>query len=204
MDAPHQTEREPAGKSGPGRRPHLPPLFQNERGYSLYEAVVSLAIAALLTTTAFSLRPLLLDGRLTTQVNVLFTDLSYARGEAVKRGRRVALCRSATGSSCSGQARWQDGWIVFVDDNANNQLDAGELLLKTQGALAPGISLRYGETGAISLLAYSATGNMTRDGTFTFCDERGPAKARGIIISYTGRARVSATASDNRPLRCST
>jgi hypothetical protein len=40
------------------------------------------------------------------------------------------------------------------------------------------------------------------NGTVTFCDTRGPAAARAVIISYTGRPRVSDRGPGRRPLVC--
>ena len=40
------------------------------------------------------------------------------------------------------------------------------------------------------------------NGTVLFCDPRGNAHARAIIISHTGRPRVSQRDSSNKPLRC--
>jgi hypothetical protein len=40
------------------------------------------------------------------------------------------------------------------------------------------------------------------NGTIVFCDSRGSAEARAIIISHTGRPRISRRDASNRPLRC--
>jgi hypothetical protein len=38
--------------------------------------------------------------------------------------------------------------------------------------------------------------------TFTFCDDRGSPAARAVIISQTGRPRVSNRSAANTPLTC--
>jgi hypothetical protein len=38
--------------------------------------------------------------------------------------------------------------------------------------------------------------------TFTFCDDRGSPAARAVIISQTGRPRVSDRSAANTPLAC--
>ena len=40
------------------------------------------------------------------------------------------------------------------------------------------------------------------NGTITFCDERGAAHARAVIISYTGRPRVSDRTASRQLLSC--
>jgi hypothetical protein len=40
------------------------------------------------------------------------------------------------------------------------------------------------------------------NGTVVFCDRRGAAAARAVIVSFTGRPRVDTRDADGRPLRC--
>lgn len=40
------------------------------------------------------------------------------------------------------------------------------------------------------------------NGTILFCDSRGPEHARAIIISHTGRPRISRRDASNKALRC--
>jgi len=40
------------------------------------------------------------------------------------------------------------------------------------------------------------------NGTTVFCDRRGSAAAKAVIVSYTGRPRVDRVDADGRPLRC--
>ena len=43
-------------------------------------------------------------------------------------------------------------------------------------------------------------GRRSTNGTIVFCDARGATAARAVIVSYTGRPRVSARDADGRPL----
>jgi type IV fimbrial biogenesis protein FimT len=45
-------------------------------------------------------------------------------------------------------------------------------------------------------------GRRSTNGTTVFCDSRGAAAARAVIVSYTGRPRVDSRDGDGRPLRC--
>jgi hypothetical protein len=40
------------------------------------------------------------------------------------------------------------------------------------------------------------------NGTTVFCDRRGAAAAKAVIVSYTGRPRVDTRDGDRRPLQC--
>src|SRR5438874_13781183 len=72
--------------------------------------------------------------RMSAEVNGLLGDLQYARSEAIKEGQTVTTCVSADGTGCTGGTAWANGWIVFSDPNANATVDAGETVLRVQGA----------------------------------------------------------------------
>ena len=61
------------------------------------------------------------NSRMSAGVNEFVAAVQLARSEAVKRRLPVTLCRSSDSTSatpsCGTGAAWQDGWIVFVDDN---------------------------------------------------------------------------------------
>jgi hypothetical protein len=45
-------------------------------------------------------------------------------------------------------------------------------------------------------------GRRSTNGTTVFCDRRGAAAAKAVIVSYTGRPRVDRVDADRRPLKC--
>lgn len=143
------------------------------------------------------------DARMTAAANQLMGHLSLARSEAIKRNGRVTLCKSRDGVVCTDDSAWQEGWLVFADDNKNHKLDVGETILYVQEALSGNMTLHYGETGTYTYMGYNSAGEAVRAATFTFCDGRGAEKAKGIIVYWTGRPRVSTKTSDGKPLRCS-
>lgn len=90
-------------------------------GFTLIEAVVVVAIAAILLAVGVPSFSAFLDrSRVTAEVNQLLSDLALARSEAVTRRGRVVLCRSAQPAAadaiCAGDGTdWGSGWIVFAD-----------------------------------------------------------------------------------------
>ena len=140
---------------------------------------------------------------MTAAANQLMGHLSLARSEAIKRNGRVTLCKSRDGAACTDDSAWQEGWLVFADDNKNHQLDVGETILYVQEVLSGNMTLHYGESGTYAYMGYNAAGEAIRPATFTFCDGRGAEKAKGIIVYWTGRPRVSTKTSEGQPLRCS-
>ncbi len=90
---------------------------QYNAGFTLIELLMVIAIAAILASIAVpSYQWIMSRTRLSTQANELTTALSLARSEAVKRGVRVTVCKSSSGTGCTTSGNWQQGWIVFVDN----------------------------------------------------------------------------------------
>ena len=52
------------------------------------------------------------------------------------------------------------------------------------------------------LFEFRPFGRRSVNGTVTFCDERGAASAKAVIVSYTGRPRVSKRGPGRRRLTC--
>jgi hypothetical protein len=75
--------------------------------------------------------------------------------------------------------------------------DAGEDLLRVYAAWPTGQVLANRPT-----LSFRAFGQMGITATFTFCDRRGGSSARAVIISQTGRPRVSGRDASGAPLSC--
>src|SRR3989344_7102828 len=111
---------------------------------------------------------LLQETRMTTAVNLLIGDLNLARSEAIKRHAVVTQCKSSNGASCSQKSAWQDGWIIFTDDNKNYEVDAGEGIIRGQQSLGGNTRLRYGgEKASYTHVAYYPPGYARPNATFT-------------------------------------
>ncbi len=113
----------------------------------------------------------------------------------------VSLCPSLDAEDCAPTGNtWHTGWIVFVNGDRDSPAvrDADEELLRVY-APWPGGSLTANRT----TLSFRPFGQMGVTATFTFCDDRGSPAARAVIISQTGRPRVSDRSASNTPLACS-
>jgi len=174
-----------------------------QSGFSLYDLIITSAVASVLGAGAMGMSSLVQDARMTAGVNQLMTQLSLARSEAIKRRSAITLCASTTSTECQGTRKWHDGWIMFWDPNGNGRLEPGESILRVQES--PAIkSLRLGAwgPGTGQWVTYEADGTTKQNGTFTFCDSRGTAKAKAVILLGTGRPRVSALSAGGDPLNC--
>ncbi len=169
------------------------------------EAVTAAAITGVLLSMATpALHSLILNNHMTTEVNVLMAVLNSTRGEAIKRGSAVTVCTSPNGTNCSDDSEWRAGWIVFADLNGNHVMDNGETVIRAQQGWQGPLALRYGgPKESYSYLTYYPEGYARPNATFTFCDSRGPAKAKTILINTVGRPRSSTKNSENKQIDCS-
>lgn len=171
--------------------------MNRKSGFTLLELIFTVALAAIVVTIGVpSFRTIILNNSRTAQVNEFVGVLSLARSEATKRGLRVTICRRLNDTTCATDTTsiWENGWIVFVDQNQDGVIDTGEEILKINDAVASNLTLRSGDTFT-QWIAYLSSGISTGNtglgtGTFRFCDSRGVDQARFIVISKTGRAGV--------------
>lgn len=171
------------------------------RGVTLLELMISLTILAILGGLAApSFTGMWHDAQRTTAVNGFIHSVFLARSVAAQSSRTVTICRSTDTQTCSHRTDgWQAGWIVFVDadDDQPPMRDPNERVLEVFQAWPGG-------TITSNRPSYSFRPDIHRvvNGSLVFCDRRGPAHARAVIINSAGRPRVSSVDSNGRPLRC--
>lgn len=181
-------------------------------GFSLIELMITLTVGAILVTAAVpTMRDFIRNGRLTSGANDLLHSIQVARTEAVKRQNgNVVVCGSANpiandaAITCSYGTF--NGWVVFQDTNGNWQHDAAEPVIEKHPALDATVTVKTDANS--NIFSFTPSGFAAPDGarvktrTLVICDARGVqaiganATARAVLITATGRARVSATYQD--------
>lgn len=168
-----------------------------ERGFTLVEMLVVLSVVGVLLTVAIpSFSQVAHSVKLSSATNVFLSNLHLARGEAIKRNSRVALCKSADGVSCVSAGGWEQGWIVFHDANNDGLRADTETIIRREMPLPASVRLSgnqnvaryvsFAPTGATLLL-----GGGFQAGTLTVCRNSADAgEARQIILNAVGRPRV--------------
>ena len=114
-----------------------------------------------------------------------------ARQLAALRGEDIQLCGSTDHQSCSGASDWSSGLLITT---ANSEVQRS---VPVPGA-AGGPWLRSNR----STIGFEAGTSFASPATLSICDRRGPPAARAVIISRSGRPRVSDRDASERPLRC--
>lgn len=174
--------------------------MQTSGGMTLIEMLIVVAVMAILATLATpGFSALLYDSDRTAAVNSFFHALFLARSEAIKRSGVVSVCKSSDGQTCSRTAEWTAGWIVFANTDRDEPpvRDGREALLATYEGWPRGRI-----TSTRTSFSFRSYRQGVVNGTVIFCDPRGSAHARAIIINHAGRPRVARRDSSGRPLRC--
>lgn len=179
-------------------RPSIPSRGAlRRRGLTLVELVVVLAVLALLLVVSVgSLAEMVQTYRLEAASNEVLQQLYLARYEAIKRNRRVTVCKSADGVFCATKGNWEQGWIAFLDRNRNGNREDGELVLGRLHPLPPDMRIR-GNNPVSRYISYAPYGNSKmasgafQAGTLTVCRaSAGPTEGRQVVINAMGRPRL--------------
>jgi type IV fimbrial biogenesis protein FimT len=142
---------------------------------------------------------LLLDARMTRQVNGLVHAIHLAKQSAHMQIVETVLCKSPDGQRCAHAGEWQDGWLLFANIDAEYppQAGPGEPRLAAGGAWTGGrVSVNR------KFFVFRPAEIRSTNGTFVFCDRRGSKKARALVVSYTGRPRTARHGPRNEALIC--
>lgn len=170
-------------------------------GVTLIELSLVCLIVAICASVAIpGFHRIALDAKRTTHVNALLHTLHAARSAAIMRQEPTVVCKSADHLQCTpGATSWSEGWIVFAnrDHDAPPRVDPGEVVLLTQAPIED-LAIRSSRD-AVTYWPVALAGTTA---TFIFCDKRGSSSARAIIVSQTGRPRVSERDPAGKALKC--
>ncbi len=178
------------------------------RGFTLVELITAIAIFIILTAVGIpGYISYVRNGQLSNISTTLFSDLMYARSEAMKRKINVVVCRSANPTAsppvCGGgtNTNWSTGWFVFADvggtagsyDNGTDVLlrisNPSMNTVKITSNSTAGTRITYGSDGALVIASVPSILAMCddRDGNGTYDTVYG----RQINIIAIGRPQIS-------------
>jgi type IV fimbrial biogenesis protein FimT len=161
------------------------------RGFTAIELMAIVAIVCILLAIGVpSFASLIRSQKLTTTANMLFAAVNLARSEAIHRGRRVDLVPAGTRGS------WQDGWLVFIDENGNQRPDSGETIVQSYHAVDSDMRIIASFTDSkVQYVAFNGSGR-TRTNASSQTSQSGNwhlelgGQSRKVVINFLGRPRV--------------
>jgi type IV fimbrial biogenesis protein FimT len=133
----------------------------------------------------------LLDSRRNAAVTTAVHAANFARQFSATRGETIELCGSDDQRICSGREDWTSGFLV--------RATAGESLRFLPLALENGApTVRSNRP----IVRFEGGSGFASPVTLTICDRRGADDARAVIVSRSGRPRVSARSASGEAVAC--
>lgn len=175
---------------------------RTQAGFTLYELLITVLIVGVILTFAVpNMQDFARNSRMTATANDMHAAFHLARSESSRAKSNISICPSDDGATCSGT--WDDGYIVFVDDDGDLTVDGGtDSVLRQHDAVADGVTLRF--ANAATYFSYSSTGlgrpgvgGNTAVSQVVMCDDRGNIRAAGgnsaarlFVVTPLGRATI--------------
>ncbi len=171
-----------------------------QRGFTLIELMVAMAILVIVLSVGLpSFEGVTNGSRLSSATSELNGAVQLARAEALRRNRNVVLCRTNDMLSCASGSVWS-AWLVFVDNNSNDQVTAGEEILRS-GSFASPVEVRASAaiTGRESRITFLSTGlaraadeQALLTATLALCvpSARPSDNTRELSLAFGGRTTV--------------
>jgi type IV fimbrial biogenesis protein FimT len=169
---------------------------RGQQGFSVIELAIVVAIAAILLAVALpNFRDALARTRIAGTSEELQSAFAQARAEALKLKLPVTICARHNDSSCSTDADWNDGFLMFRDPNGNGLPDAGEDMLLTRTFSLAGVAV----ASEVTSVSFLGNGRLAGGAARTFevlgdgCQDGIPrgddiGKRRQLNLAASGRA----------------
>ena len=172
-------------------------MQKHESAFTLVELMIAIAVAAIVLTLGVpSFGRVIERNQLSAYTNQLVSSLHFARSEAVRRNQSIKVCHSNNASACNGTG-YEDGWIIFIDDDSDDTVDPAEELIRVNEKLPSNYT--FNVNGGMDSFSFNAKGRADGQGTFILCKDGDLTKARAIIIGPGGRTRLAPLNSSGIP-----
>jgi type IV fimbrial biogenesis protein FimT len=166
-----------------------------QTGFSLMELMTALTVLGVLLALAGpGLADFVDESRLSGSSRDFVVDFALARNEAAMRAQPVTVCTSTDGATCANDS-WNNGRLVFVDANADGDVDAGDLILSTTPALDPAILTDPDGAADAFFLSFTPTGRLAALGRIEVCS---PGHQRRVVELH----RSGAATLDREAVEC--
>ena len=172
---------------GRGVRSATWPVAARQRGLTLIELMVTLAVMVVLMSVAVpSMSDFTANNQVVAAKSAFAGAVALARTEAAKRGRVVIL--QALGTGPVGN-EFANGWEIVADDNGDGLAGINETRLRRAAATFDKTKL-----GGSASLAFRASGALVGSSAavYTVCRQSGSTAGYSITVTPSGATDVAA------------
>jgi type IV fimbrial biogenesis protein FimT len=166
-------------------------------GFTFIEVMIALVVFGVLLTTALpAYRDWIAAQQLANHAHFIADTFDLARSEAIKHGYRVNVCKTRDRRRCADVGGWEQGWILFVDEDRSGQVDDDTIVLHREGPAGNGITM-HGNRPVEDYVSYTSLGHARllsgalQMGTFVIC--KSGQNALKVVLANSGRARIDKT-----------
>ena len=171
-------------------------FLKTKTGFTLVELAVTLAILCIIASMALpKFHQYMAERELQSTLSKLISASRAAKHLALIHHSNIVICPSQTLLQCEN-AKWNSGFILFADRNANRQVDSNEAILTAEK-----LNLKYGTLdwkGTLSLpsLSFQAMNGLPigSNGGFYYCSLMG-LRHHKLNLSKMGHTRIEYPAS---------
>lgn len=168
-----------------------------QHGFTLIEAIVTLAISAILTAMAApSFLNMLDKRRIGTSANAIYSSLQEARSVAVTEGTNVSGCLTNDGLNCNDTVNKGSAaqFIIFRGITPPTLATWDAIGIRTVAINTHVGDIKLGKFGGpanqVQFQADGITLGSSQNGTFTLAG-RTPDKNQTVTVARTGRLRIN-------------
>lgn len=174
------------------------------RGLTLLELMAGIAVLSITASAGVpSLINVVNNNRVSVEINQLRESLRYAWSEAILRNTVVVACPSPDGENCVRSQDWEQGWILFVDNDGDRKLGERDSIMRVYEAMPNAITATYRAFGPRGqYIPFYPTDGMRTNGTFSVCAKGNTTELNRALIVSKARPRISKTMRDGSPVRC--
>lgn len=170
-------------------------MQKHESAFTLIELMITITVAAVVLTLGVpGFGRVIERNQLSAYTNQLVASLYFARSEAVRRNEDIRVCHSDDGNSCGGVG-YEDGWIIYIDNNEDGDFDVGEELIRVNEGLPSNYTM---QTNSLANFNFNGKGGAP-NGRIVLCKDNSLSKARAIFIGPGGRTRLAPLDSNKIP-----
>lgn len=162
-----------------------------QKGFTLVELMIVIAIAGITVGLGYpSMKNLIIKSRVNSYAHTLLSTVQSARQAAIMRNEFITVCASANGIDCNTD--WSKGHLIFIDKNGNRELDIEDTRLNYIDGINDADNVKWQSFKVANTLQFLPTGITNhQNGTFTVCGLGKIGFAKAVIITKTGRPRLS-------------